>query len=254
MLAKLVALAIAPLGTAMALGLLGCLLSGRKNFHLVRWGRRMVLLAGVWLVVWSLPVASDALRGSMEARAGERVLSRLPQASAAVVLGGGMSGPRLPQRPDADLGRAADRVWHAARLYHAGKVPLLVLSGGVVRTGDGSEAEAMRSLLLALGVPDSAIVLEENSTNTQGNVAHTVAVLRSRGLQQPLLATSALHMPRARAEFERAGATVTPAPTDFEVIDQPQDLLQWLPSSDALEGSGRAFKELLGQLVGRIGR
>ncbi len=254
MMAKLVALLVAPLGTALALGLLGVLLLMFARTAARRWAFGLLVCSLGWLTLWSLPVASDALRGSIEARAGERVLGLLPRASAAVVLGGGLSGPRLPQRPDADLGRAADRVWHAARLYHAGKVPLLVLSGGVVRTGNGSEAKAMRSLLLALGVPGSAILLEENSTNTQGNVAHTVAVLRSRGLQQPLLVTSALHMPRAQAEFERAGAAVTPAPTDFEVIDQPQDLLQWLPSSDALEGSGRAFKELLGQLVGRLAR
>lgn len=254
MTGKLVALLVAPLGTALALGLLGVLLLMFDRMGAKRWALGLLVCAFGWLTLWSLPVVSDALRGSMEARAGDRVLSRLPQASAAVVLGGGMSGPRPPQRPDPDLGRAADRVWHAARLYHAGKAPLLVLSGGMVRTGNGSEAEAMRSLLLVLGVPDAAIFLEEDSTNTQSNVAHTVAVLRSRGLQQPLLVTSALHMPRARAEFERAGASVTPAPTDFEVIDQPQDLLQWLPSSDALEGSGRAFKELLGQLIWRLAR
>lgn len=251
MMGKLVGLLVAPLGTALALGLLGVWLLFFAAPGARRWGRGLVLAGLVWLVVWSLPVVSEALRGVIEAQAGERSLSQLPRASAAVVLGGGVSGARWPQRPDPDLGRGADRVWHAARLYHAGKAPLLVLSGGVVRTGDESEALAMRELLLALGVPAAAILLEDGSDNTASNAARTAQLLRSRGLERPLLVTSALHMPRARAQFERAGLAVTPAPTDFEVIDQPTHLLQWLPSSDALEGSGRAFKELLGQLLAR---
>ena len=58
--------------------------------------------------------------------------------------------------------------------------------------------------------------------------------------------TSALHMPRARREFERLGFTVHPAPTDWEVVDKPFDLLRIVPATDALDGSGRAFKEIVG--------
>jgi len=237
MIGKLVALAMAPLGTALLLGLLGLLgwlLIGRRPPHTARRGRRLVLLAVVWLTVWSLPVVSESLRGAWEARAGERVWQRLPPAAALVVLGGGVSGAQPPLRPEPDMGRSADRLWHAARLYHAGKAPVVVLSGGVVRTGGGSEAQAMRQLLQALGVPDTAIWLEDESTDTAGNAERVVRLL---------------HMPRAVREFARAGMTVTPAPTDFEVINPTQDLLQWLPSADALDGSGRAFKELLGWLL-----
>src|SRR5690606_3989740 len=111
--------------------------------------------------------------------------------------------------------RSADRVWHAARLYHAGKAQRLLLSGGTVRTGDGSEAEAMRRLLLDLGVPDEALGLEDASVNTSSNAARTAELLRAAGIDHILLVTSALHMPRARAAFERTGLTVFPAPTDF---------------------------------------
>lgn len=249
MIGKLVAVAIAPLGTSLGLGLLAAclLLTGRPVA--VRWGRRCASAAWLWLGVWSLPAVSETLRGAIEARAGERVLERLPPASAAVVLGGGVRGPRAPLRPDPDLGSSADRLWYAARLYHAGKVPLLVVSGGVVRTGDGTEADTITRVLRDLGVPASAIVQEGISDDTMSNVAQTVQLLRTRGLERPLLVTSALHMPRARVQFERAGLAVTPAPTDFEVIDQPWHILQWLPSGDALEGSGRAFKELLGRWI-----
>lgn len=249
MMSQLVALAMAPLGTALLLGLLGWLLIGSRRPHTARRGRRLLLVAGLWLTVWSLPVVSESLRGAWEARAGERMLDRLPPAAALVVLGGGVSGALPPWRPDPDLGASADRLWHAARLYHAGKAPVVVLSGGVVRTGGGSEAQAMRQLLQNLGVPDAAIWLEDQSADTAGNAERVVRLLRARGIERPLLVTSALHMPRAVREFARAGLAVTPAPTDFEVINPTQDLLQWVPSADALGGSGRAFKELLGWLL-----
>ncbi len=246
---KILALCLAPLGTALLLGLLGVLLIGSSRPHTVRRGRRLLLVAGLWLIVWSLPVVSESLRGAWEARAGERVWQRLPTAQALVVLGCGVSGAQPPLRPEPDMGQSADRLWHAARLYHAGKVPVVVLSGGVVRTGGGTEAQAMRQLLQDLGVPAAAIWLEDQSADTAGNAERVVRLLRARGIERPLLVTSALHMPRAVREFARAGLAVTPAPTDFEVIDPTQDLLQWLPSADALDGSGRVLKELLGWLM-----
>ncbi len=61
-----------------------------------------------------------------------------------------------------------------------------------------------------------------------------------------ILVTSALHMPRARRAFERAGIAVIPAPTDFEVAPGPFDPLDLLPNAGALDGSGRAMKEWVG--------
>jgi len=149
---------VSPLGTALSLWTLCLLLwltSGRCRAR--RMWRRAGFAAGslgwAWLLLWSLPVASDALRASLEDRAGGRALADLPARPVAVVLGGGVSGARPPQRPDPDLGSAADRLWHAARLYRAGLAPHLLLSGGHVRTGGGSEAQAMRRVMLDLGCP-----------------------------------------------------------------------------------------------------
>lgn len=109
----------------------------------------------------------------------------------------------------------------------------------------------MRGLLLDLGVPERAIRLEERSTSTASNASATAALLQADGIKEFMLVTSALHMPRARAQFERAGLRVVPAPTDFEVIEMPMSLLRYVPDATALRDSGRAFKELLGRWVGR---
>jgi uncharacterized SAM-binding protein YcdF (DUF218 family) len=242
-----VAALISPLGMALALGLLSVLLLllTRRRFWR-RAGAAAGVLALGWLWLWSTPVVSHALRAQLEAQAGPAAVEAVPAAAAMVVLGGGVGGARGAARPYPDLLPAADRVWHAARLYHAGKAPRVLLSGGITRQDEPSEAQSMRLFLRALGVPDAAIVREDDSMTSGANAQRAAAMLRPRGVDTVILVTSALHMRRARAEFERAGLKVTPAPTDFESLGRAVEARDWLPSADALDGSGRAFKEWVG--------
>ena len=111
----------------------------------------------------------------------------------------------------------------------------------------------MAEFLQALGVPRSAIWLERRSRNTAGNaqfVARWAATLPER--PRILLVTSALHMPRALLEFRAAGLDVVPAPTDYEARGVPPGILAYLPDAAALEGSSRAFKELVGWVVAKL--
>lgn len=151
-----------------------------------------------------------------------------------------------------DLHAAADRVWYAARLFHAGKAPLLLISAGSdPQRYAYSEALASAIFLADLGVPAQAIALEENSLNTRQNAAFSATLLKARGISHILLVTSAMHMPRAMALFAAQGLQVTPAPTDFEAIQAPPPgLLAWLPDALALDRSGRAMKEIVGKWVG----
>ncbi|WP_192496467.1 YdcF family protein [Chlorobium phaeovibrioides] len=250
MLGKLVGMVVSPLGTSLLLGGVAMVLVFfvRSSF----W-RRVGAVAGggalVWLWFWSMPMMSDALRGRIEAMAGPRSIEKVSASGVVVVLGGGVDGPRIPFRYYPDLGSASDRVWHAARLYRAGKCRQIVLSGGVMPGGDGSEAVAMQCFLLDLGVPKQAIVLEEASENTIGNARLTRERLKTEGVDRIILVTSALHMPRARRIFERAGFEVIAAPADFEVVDRPFDFLCVFPDAKALNGSSRAMKELVGLLL-----
>ncbi|MCX7248290.1 MAG: YdcF family protein [Burkholderiales bacterium] len=221
------------------------------------WRRRSRLsmacgaLAMVWLWAWSTPVLSLWLRGTLEDQIAQPPLSRVPQTQAMVVLGGGVSPPS-GKATDINLGAAADRVWYAARLFHAGKAPLLLLSGGSDPQRHAfSEARAMAIFLQDLGVPEQALVLEEASRNTLENAAFTAKLLNERGIRHVLLVTSALHMPRALALFSAQGLQVEPAPTDFEADNPPPGALAWLPDAEALDGSGRAMKEWVGKWVGR---
>ena len=241
-LSKLCIALMSPLGTSLFLILLGIALAWRGR-NRVAW--TSVSIGWLWLVFWSLPLASNGLVGLIEGEFPYQPLSSVPSAPAMVVLGGGIHPPRSAQFPP-NLESSADRVWYAAKLWHAGKSPLLVLSGGGdPRTSALSEAEAMREFLADLGVPDSALLLETRSRTTRENAIYTAELLKQRGLQRVLLVTSALHMPRAKKLFESQGIEVEAVPTDHEA--RPLSLWQWvLPDAGALENSGRAIKEFVG--------
>jgi uncharacterized SAM-binding protein YcdF (DUF218 family) len=262
MLSQGITALVSPLGVALLLGGLAlglALQAQRRRATLVYvYGRPaprlgaawwLGLLALAWLWVWSTPLASDALRGHLENQAGPRALQDVGTARVLVVLGGSTSGPSPPQRPDPALTGAADRLWHAARLYHAGKAPQLLLVGGPVATGGGTEAAAMQQFLADMGVPLAAMALEKQSHNTASNARLAAQLLRGQGIDTVMLVTSALHMPRAQRHFEREGLKVHPAPTDFEVVDMPLGWRRVLPDTGALHGSARAFKELVGGLA-----
>jgi uncharacterized SAM-binding protein YcdF (DUF218 family) len=236
-----------PLGFSILAGVVALCLAARHKSRLA-WALGCVAL--VWSGLWSLPVASHTLRGAMEAAYPPLAVNALPRVEAIVVLGGGVRPAELLGRSP-NLMEAADRVWHGARLFHASKAPLLVLSGGSdMAKSATSEAEAMRQFALDLGVPDGAILLEERSRNTRQNAQFTAEILKAKGVSQILLVTSALHMRRAVSQFESQGLTVIAAATDHEARSR-FTAVDWLPDAEALEGSARAMKELLAQWTGR---
>lgn len=222
------------------------LLIGALGRRRLAWG--LSALAIFWLTLWSTPAASIWLRGIIEGEPVDALVEDLRSAGAIVILGGGVGPPLAPNaRPN--LGGAVDRVWYGASLYHAGKAPIVVLSGGSdAQTTRMSEADAMLWLLRDLGVPDSAVVMEDKSRNTEQNAQFTAIILKERGISEILLVTSALHMPRAFKRFQAEGLVVTPAPTDYEA-QASEAWRGWIPDAGALDGSARAMKEIVGGLL-----
>jgi len=135
-----------------------------------------------------------------------RVAGPLMQADAIVVFAGGVG----------ESGKAGggyqERVKEAVDLYHDGKAPWLVFSSGYKFAF--REAEMMRELAVAQGVPASAIILETKAANTFENVAFVREILRKQGWQQILLVTSPYHMRRALLTWRKLapGVQLIPAP------------------------------------------
>lgn len=241
-LSKLAIALVSPLGTALVLAVLGLLLARRAR----RTGTTLLVLALAWLWAWSTPALSEAFQEHVERPYPEVPVEALPRADAIVLLGGGMA-PAAHGRLHPDLGSAADRVWHAARVFRAGKAPILLASGGSdPAVTPSSEAASMAALLVELGIPSSAIVQETRSRTTGENARFAAELLRPRQARSILLVTSALHMPRAVLEFERQGFRVIPAAADHAQT-QYAGVQLWLPDAGALHDSARTWKEVVGR-------
>jgi uncharacterized SAM-binding protein YcdF (DUF218 family) len=101
-------------------------------------------------------------------------------------------------------------------------------------------------------VPPEAIVVTDRVTNTAEEAAAVAALLAPRGARSVLLVTSAFHVPRARALFERAGLVVHPFPVDFQVgVGRRWSVTDALPAARALWLSEQSLREMLGRVAYR---
>ena len=88
------------------------------------------------------------------------------------------------------------RTRHAARCWHAGLGDAIVACGGI-GLHPPSEAEAMRQILMAEGVPDAAIHLEDRSTDTIGNLRLALPILAGLDMDSVVIVTDRYHARRA---------------------------------------------------------
>jgi uncharacterized SAM-binding protein YcdF (DUF218 family) len=186
----------------------------------------------------------------------------LPTADAIVILGGGIRAADYP-RPDADFNDAGDRVWYGANLYHAGKAPKIIVSGGRIDwQGKGApEADDLTKLLVKMGVPQTDIIPEGKSLNTRDNAVFTKEILQQNNFKTILLVTSAMHMPRSMAIFKKLDIDAIAAPTDYRIsqleIDQPNSqiesaILALLPNEADISLTTSALREYIGILIYKL--
>lgn len=167
-----------------------------------------------------------------------------------VMLGGGATLDTPNFGSEGHLsGFAANRLLTAAELYNQLQIPIIV-SGGRVFESTGREAEIAQATLLRLGVPADKIIIENKSINTTENARFSKEKLLTYGFQQPILVTSAFHMPRAVKQFDKVGITVTPFPADYQTnVQGTLGFRQWWPDADGLSNFSLAVKEYVGLLA-----
>lgn len=242
-----------PLAVAFAVLAVGLLLG-------CKW-RRVgvgVMIAGlVWLYVMSTGVMFSLLGLGLEREFPPVRVETLPTADAIVVLGGVVGG-NTNTVCYTELYGAADRVAHAARLWKAGKAPIIIPSGT-------NELHAARPLLLEFGVPEASILVENTSRNTEENARFVADYVKAHHQQKDeksavhlhlspspkiLLVTSSWHMRRSLLMFRKyaPGVEVVPAACDYEAtIGSDQFELKYLlPDAESLMRNSCMLKEHIG--------
>lgn len=103
------------------------------------------------------------------------------------------------------------RALHAARLYAAGEVGLVIPTGGVGGYPP-SEAEVAVGVLREAGVPEEAILCEEKAESTRESARLVAVMARERGLENLMVVTDPLHCVRTVEAFRAEGFEVRAAP------------------------------------------
>ena len=147
-----------------------------------------------------------------------------------------------------------DRLFQGLRLLQDDRIDDLILSGGsgYILYPEMKESLYVGAYLTQIGIDEHRVILESESRNTHENALYTKAILEEKGLfNEPIvLITSAFHMPRAKACFEKVGIKVIPYPTDPSVGERmfsPDHL--FLPSSESLSYWNRLIHEWIGYLA-----
>jgi uncharacterized SAM-binding protein YcdF (DUF218 family) len=139
------------------------------------------------------------------------------------------------------------RCLYAAWLYRRWRQLPVLASGGPPRDRpqEAPDAIVMQRVLESAGVPETAIWCESRSVSTHENALYSAQMLRSKGIHQIVLVTSAYQMLRAALCFRKEGLTVTPAACDYHTIGRyrVQDLF---PSWQGLRITETALHETFG--------
>jgi uncharacterized SAM-binding protein YcdF (DUF218 family) len=243
LLSKLLPLFVYPLGLSILLVFFGLMLMslGHRRKSAVSF-----LLAMAILWINSTNVFSGYVLSSLEQRYPPIPIEHLPNAGAIVVLGGYTDASSSDGV--IELGDAIDRLFHGMRLYRAGKAPRVILAGGAAR-GHKPEAQVMADMLAEFGISRDVMLLEGKSRNTRENAVNALALMQANKINKILLVTSAFHMHRAQAVFEKLGLEVVPAATDYQVLEPDPSILDWLPNAEALMMTTLGIKEYLGWWV-----
>ena len=214
-LGKALGLITQPLVWVAVLLMLGLLSLGRKP----RLGRGLVSCAlSLVLVMGWLPMPDIGLR-AMEGRYAEIAPDAdLSGYAGVVLLGGAMGSGNVAQAHSQPvLNDAAERmVAAAAILQRYPKLPVVFTGGEGALLGTGpSEADRAKVFFNSLGIAANRVRYESLSRNTYENAILTAQMPGVNKTEKWLLITSAWHMPRSMATFEKAGWNVTAYPVDY---------------------------------------
>ncbi len=168
-----------------------------------RLGNRILRGALITLVMaWSVSAASVLLWGARD---------RARASDAIVVLG----AAQYVGRPSPVLRARLD---HALDLWQRGLAPRLIFTGGTGVGDTTSEAAVSRIYALKHGVPDTAILMENEGRTTRESLAAVSAIMHARQMRTAILVSDPFHMLRLRILSTQYGVDAYTSPTKTSPI------------------------------------
>lgn len=160
-----------------------------------------------------------------------------------VVLAGGITNdenlPLTSKLSYATLSRIVEGI----RLYKKFPGSKLLFSGGSPNDGKDKESDIMKELAIELGIDKTDITTENKSLETSEQVIEIRKIVKKDNF---VLVTSANHMPRAVAMFNKKGLQPYLMPSDYllKKSDDESGIMDFLPSGYSFQLMEQAFYEI----------
>ena len=166
-----------------------------------------------------------------------------------IVLGGSTgSGKIAKERNDISLGPGAERVFKGLQFLQQQPQGTVIFTGfSAILFHEGlSEAEITKKLIKALKVDSKKMFFEELSQNTYENAFYTRKFIDDLKIKKWGIVTSATHMKRAIATFEKQHPEIVfePIPVDFQTANS----IYWSPGN--MQGSINLWRIYIHETVG----
>ncbi|TDQ18433.1 uncharacterized SAM-binding protein YcdF (DUF218 family) [Algoriphagus boseongensis] len=237
---------------AMPLTVILLLLIGGAVFIRRTWGKKLLWAGIVLLLFFTNPFLSNLalLAWEPELKSFEEIETH----EIGIVLTG-VTNLSKTAYDRTFFNKGADRITHALQLYRMGKIKKILITGGqgLNPSNPQTEAEILKRFLIMTGMPESDILIEDQSKNTRENALFTKEFLEENGIatdQEFLLITSAFHMYRAKGCFDKVGLKTETFPVDYYSHDVKYDIPALLfPDPFSLEYWTKLFKEWIGIIV-----
>ena len=247
---KIVAPLFFPLSVCLEIFLVGIFLLWFTRRQ--KTGKILVTIGVVVFAALSYGVASEMLLRPLEYKYPPMtdVASVLGIEWVVVLSGGSSSDAHLPitgQLSHASLVRLVEGI----RIHRKLPESKLILSGGGA-FNTVAEAKKMADVAVVLGVDSKDLILESESKDTKDQARLIHKIVRDNRF---VLVTSASHMPRSMALFEKRGMRPIPAPIGHRVKERQKITpAMFFPSAGRIEKVERAFYEYLGLAWARLRR
>ena len=121
-----------------------------------------------------------------------------------------------------------ERLNHAIGLYEKGLVRYILVTGGTADGNTVSDALAAKNYAMSQGVPESDILLEDQSTITEENLGYAKRIMDENGLRTALIVSDPLHMKRAMLMADDYGLTAYSSPTGTSMYKSVRTKLPFL--------------------------
>lgn len=243
-LSKIVYIIAMPIAWIIGLLILS-LLSKNKNIK-----KKSLIVSLTMLIVFTNPFLSNLAFRSFEHPLND--INKLEKRELGIILSG------VTQNIENDDQRVffksgADRVVHAVYMYNRKIINHILVTGGsgaIHGKKETPESERIKLALLELGVKEKDITIESRSRNTHENAVYSKEIIDKKfPNQKPILITSAFHMKRAYACFQKQGLEVTPVSCNIMTSLNNYGLENFLPKEDALAKWGLLTHELIGRIA-----